>query len=225
MEDLLKSCDATDLSSAFDKLGVSTVEDMSKQEVDTLVADIKDITKEKAEAIVDKAKETALFNKRKEAITSTWKAVGDGLGVEATKLFYKRLFEQYPDVVPLFGGADMDKQAEKLLQTISVAVDYLTKIDELVPILQNLGKRHALEWEVKREHYDAVGECLIWTLKTGLGDAFTDEVADAWTWVYGVISTTMSDAGDQYMKDIAAKITDVKASLTTEATAAPSDSE
>ena len=49
--------------------------------------------------------------------------------------------------------------------------------------------------------------------------------ADAWTWVYGVIATTMSDAGDQYMKDIAAKITDVKASLTTEATAAPSDSE
>ena len=40
--------------------------------------------------------------------------------------------------------------------------------------------------------------------------------ADAWTWVYGVIATTMSDAGDQYMKDIAAKITDVKASLTTE---------
>jgi len=167
---------ATNLSSAFDKLGVSTVEDMSKQEVDKLVADIDDITKEKAEAIVDKAKETALFNKRKDAITSTWKAVGDSLGVEATKLFYKRLFEQYPDVVPLFGGADMDKQADKLLQTISVAVDYLTKIDELVPILQNLGKRHAIEWEVKKEHYDAVGECLIWTLKTGLGDAFTDEV-------------------------------------------------
>jgi len=43
----------------------------------------------------------------------------------------------------------------------------------------------------------------------------------------------MSDAGDQYIEDIAAKITDVKASLTTgkqssittEATAAPSDSE
>ena len=57
--------------------------------------------------------------------------------------------------------------------------------------------------------------------------------ADAWTWVYGVIATTMSDAGDQYIEDIAAKITDVKASLTTgkqssittEATAAPSDSE
>ena len=40
--------------------------------------------------------------------------------------------------------------------------------------------------------------------------------ADAWTWVYGVIATTMSDAGDQYIEDIAAKITDVKASLTTE---------
>jgi len=44
--------------------------------------------------------------------------------------------------------------------------------------------------------------------------------ADAWTWVYGVIATTMSDAGDQYMKDIATKITDVKASLTTESKSA-----
>ena len=44
--------------------------------------------------------------------------------------------------------------------------------------------------------------------------------ADAWTWVYGVIATTMSDAGDQYIEDIAAKITDVKASLTTESKAA-----
>ena len=40
--------------------------------------------------------------------------------------------------------------------------------------------------------------------------------ADAWTWVYGVIATTMADAGDQYIEGIAAKITDVRASLTTE---------
>ena len=61
--------------------------------------------------------------------------------------------------------------------------------------------QHAQEWKVKREHYDAVGECLLWTLEAGLGDAWTDEVKDAWTWVYGVISKTMADAGDKALVD------------------------
>ena len=79
------------------------------------------------------AGEKAYFEKRKEIIQSTWKTVGDSLGVEATKLFYKRLFEEYPEVVPMFGDADMDKQAEKLLKTVSLAVEYLNNMDELVP--------------------------------------------------------------------------------------------
>ena len=61
--------------------------------------------------------------------------------------------------------------------------------------------QHALEWKAERAHYEAVGECLIWTLKTGLADAWTDEVADAWTWVYGVISKTMADAGDAALEE------------------------
>ena len=46
-------------------------------------------------------------------------------------------------------------------------------------------------------HYDAVGECLIWTLKTGLKDAWTKEVADAWMWVYQLIAKTMKEAGQE----------------------------
>ena len=85
-------------------------------------------------------------------------------------------FIQYPDVVPLFQRADMALQANKLRKTISIAVQYLDNMDELLPVLANLGKRHALEWEVKQHHYDAVGECLLWTLQTGLEDAWTDDV-------------------------------------------------
>lgn len=59
--------------------------------------------------------EAQLFNKRKAAINGTWKAVEDSLGEESTRLFYKRLFEKYPEVLPLFGRADMDAQAEKLV--------------------------------------------------------------------------------------------------------------
>ncbi|KAL7550653.1 hypothetical protein ACHAWF_013870 [Thalassiosira exigua] len=196
MDALLESCDAADLGPTFLDLGVSTVEEVSVCEVADLVADL-GIDEAKARTIVDKARDAHLFEKRKDAVTRTWKAVEESLSVEATKLFYKRLFEQHPAVVPMFGKADMDSQAEKLFKTVGVAVDYLKDVEGLISILEDLGARHANEWKVEREHYDAVGECLIWTLKTGLGDAWTDEVADAWTWVYGVIGKTMADAGDK----------------------------
>lgn len=145
------------------------------------------------------AGDNALLEKRKAAVQSTWKAVEDALAVDATKLFYKHLFEEYPDVIKLFGHADMEAQAEKLYKTVSLAVEFLNDMDTLVPKLEEMGERHAKEFNCKREHYDAVGASLIWTLKTGLGDAWTDEVADAWTWVYGVIAKTMGDAGDRVL--------------------------
>jgi hemoglobin-like flavoprotein len=47
---------------------------------------------------------------------------------------------------------------------------------------------------VSDEHYDTVGAALIWTLEKGLGSAFTPEVKDAWTMVYGVLASTMKNA-------------------------------
>jgi hemoglobin-like flavoprotein len=35
---------------------------------------------------------------------------------------------------------------------------------------------------------------LIWTLGQGLGDAFTEEVKDAWLEAYTLLATTMKDA-------------------------------
>lgn len=147
------------------------------------------------------AGDEAHLARRRAAVQRTWKMVEDSLDVEATKLFYKHLFEEYPAVVPLFAHADLDAQAEKLLKTVSMAVKYLDDMDGLVPQLEELGARHAREWKTEREHYNAVGECLIWTLKTGLGDeVFTEEVAEAWSWVYGVLAKTMADAGDEALQ-------------------------
>mmetsp|Transcript_35156 Transcript_35156/g.83977 ORF Transcript_35156/g.83977 Transcript_35156/m.83977 type:complete len:344 (+) Transcript_35156:71-1102(+) len=196
MEALLKSSEASHLADSLADLGVESLDDMALCNPGDLVADLK-VDEDLAKKLVDGAKEAQLFEKRKTAIQSTWKAVGDSLGVEATKLFYKRLFEQYPDVVPMFGDADMDEQAEKLLKTVSLAVEYLKDVPALIPILEDLGAKHATDWKVQKEHYDAVGECLLWTLETGLGDAWTGDVAEAWTWVYGVIGSTMSGAGEK----------------------------
>mmetsp|Transcript_1732 Transcript_1732/g.2962 ORF Transcript_1732/g.2962 Transcript_1732/m.2962 type:complete len:202 (-) Transcript_1732:59-664(-) len=196
MESLLKSCGKEDLLSAFDELGLNSVEDVALIEPSDLESDL-GIDAETAKSIVEKAKEQHTFETRRAAVQSTWKAVEDSLSVDATKLFYKHLFETYPEVKPMFDNADMDAQAEKLYKTVGLAVKYLDDVEGLIPVLEEMGEKHAREYSCKREHYTAVGDALIWTLKTGLGDAWTPDVADAWTWVYGVIAKTMGDAGEK----------------------------
>lgn len=110
----------------------------------------------------------------------------------AATLFYDRLFEMDPSVRPMF-KADMREQKKKLMQTLSVAVDGLNNLPKLVPVLKDLGARHA-GYMVQDHHYDLVGEALLWTLREGLGDEFTDEVELAWTEVYTLVAGVMKGA-------------------------------
>jgi hemoglobin-like flavoprotein len=108
---------------------------------------------------------------------------------QAAALFYNRLFEMDPSLRPLFKG-DMGEQGKKLMQMIGVAVSKLDALDELVPAVKALGRRHA-GYGVVDAHYATVGGALLWTLELGLGEDFTAEARAAWTEVYGVLSTTM----------------------------------
>ena len=111
---------------------------------------------------------------------------------DAMALFYRRLFEVNPTLIELFPH-DMTGQRRKLAQMLGAAVNGLDRVEQLVPVLQNLGQRHAA-YGVTDAHYDAVGSALLWTLQTGLGPAFTPEVRDAWTAVYGLVAGVMKDA-------------------------------
>ncbi|WP_455217456.1 globin family protein [Kaarinaea lacus] len=110
----------------------------------------------------------------------------------AAELFYGKLFELDPTLKSLFKG-DMKEQGAKLMKMINTAVNGLDKLEAIVPAVQQLGVRH-VAYGVKDEDYDTVGAALLWTLETGLGDAFTDEVKDAWATVYGVLAGTMKTA-------------------------------
>lgn len=110
----------------------------------------------------------------------------------AGRLFYQRLFEQHPELAPLFTG-DMEEQADKLMTMVDTAVGALNRIESAVPTIQNLGRRH-LDYGVQPEHYDQVGAVLLWTLEQGLGEDFTPELRDAWTEVYTFLADTMKGA-------------------------------
>ena len=109
----------------------------------------------------------------------------------AAELFYNRLFELDPALKPLF-KSDIKEQGRKLMKMIGLAVTGLDELNTLVPILQDLGKRH-ITYGVTVDHYNTVGEALLWTLEKGLGADFTPEVKQAWVAVYTVIASVMKD--------------------------------
>jgi hemoglobin-like flavoprotein len=110
----------------------------------------------------------------------------------AAAMFYARLFELDPSLKVLF-KSDMTEQGRKLMRMIGMAVNGLDRLDDLVPVVQQMGVRHA-GYGVRNEHYDTVAVDLLWTLERGLGADFTPAAKEAWTAVYGVLASTMKDA-------------------------------
>ena len=122
-------------------------------------------------------------------IRSSWDAV-EPIADKAAAAFYARLFELDSRLAPLFLHTDLTKQRKVLMQTLAVVVKSLDRLDQIVPAIQALGRRHA-GYGVKAEHYATVGAALIWTLQSGLGAAFTPETREAWETAYDTLASVM----------------------------------
>lgn len=138
---------------------------------------------------------------QKQIVTDTWAKVGPQAD-KAAQLFYERLFETDPTTRPLFDTTDMARQRKKLLQVLSAAVDGLDRLHTLVPVVRQLGERHA-SYGVEDSHYESVGEALMWTLERGLGDDWSPEAANAWGETYGLLSGIMRSAANQAPESVA----------------------
>jgi nitric oxide dioxygenase len=135
-------------------------------------------------------------------IRSSWAAV-EPIADTAAGLFYGRLFELDPTLERLFRRTDMAAQRKVLMQTLTVVVKSLDRLEQIVPAVQALGRRHA-GYGVREPHYATVGDALLWTLEQGLGEAFTPAVRDAWASAYGTLSSVMIDAARTDIADEAA---------------------
>jgi hemoglobin-like flavoprotein len=110
---------------------------------------------------------------------------------EAGQLFYTRLFEVAPSVKHMF-KTDTKDQARKLMSMVTLIVSKLDKLENIVAEIKSLATRHN-KYGTKKEHYAAVGECLLWMLSKGLGDRWTKETEEAWLAVYKILSESMID--------------------------------
>ena len=120
---------------------------------------------------------------------------------QAAAIFYARLFELAPQVRALFKG-DMTEQGRKLMAMLRTVVKVLDKPDVLVPAAERLAERH-VGYGAQPAHYAVVGQALIDTLQTGLGDAFTAETKAAWLAAYGTLSSVMIAAAGRVPAAIA----------------------
>ncbi len=107
----------------------------------------------------------------------------------AAVIFYDRLFEVAPSVKAMF-PADMTEQRKKLMMMLAAVVNGLGNLESILPAASALAKRH-VNYGAQPAHYPVVGGALLWTLEKGLGEAWTPDVADAWSTAYGTLSGYM----------------------------------
>lgn len=112
--------------------------------------------------------------------------------VDVAATFYDRLFEVAPGVRPLFAD-DMAEQRTKLVQSLAAIVQYVDRPEQLTQFVASLGQRH-VGYGAKPEHYDVVGQVLLWTFEKILGPDFTPAVKNAWATAYTAVAGIMTNA-------------------------------
>jgi NAD(P)H-flavin reductase/hemoglobin-like flavoprotein len=116
-------------------------------------------------------------------------------GPDAVALFfYSYLFVHHPETRDMFPPA-MIRQRDRLVGALGHIVSNVDKIDELVPYLEDLGRDHR-KFGTLSEHYPAVGEALIATLRHFSGEAWTEKLQADWTAAYGVVAAAMTSAAE-----------------------------
>ena len=135
-----------------------------------------------------------MTNKQIDLVKTSWAIVATIDPVTVGGLFYNRLFEIAPQLRSMF-HSPVPEQSKKLMAMINYVISKLDKLEDILHEVAKLAKRH-VSYGVKPEHYSVVGEALLWTLEKGLGEKWNNEIEEAWTICYQVLSSAMINASE-----------------------------
>jgi len=110
-------------------------------------------------------------------------------GEQITTVFYKRMFENHPELLNIFNHANQKqgRQQRALAGTVYAAAKYIDNLEMILPVVNQIAHKHR-SLGILPEHYPIVGKYLLLGIKEVLGDAATDEIIHAWTEAYDVIA-------------------------------------
>jgi hemoglobin-like flavoprotein len=126
-------------------------------------------------------------------VRASWSNV-NAISDQTAEIFYKRLFDVYPEVRPLFKG-ELDEQGERLMRMIGKAVDSLDDLTPLDRVIKMMGARHS-GYGVQDEDYEKLRDALLWTLEQELGADFTPATRAAWMSVYEELADMMREGAE-----------------------------
>ena len=110
-------------------------------------------------------------------------------GTTITKVFYKNMFADHPELLDIFNKTNQEqgRQQTALAMTVLAAAKHIENLGVLLPQVKQIGHKHRA-LQIQPEHYPIVGEYLLGAIKEVLGDAATDDIIEAWADAYNDIA-------------------------------------
>lgn len=106
--------------------------------------------------------------------------------------FYIRLFQISPELKVLFRNTSMTEQSVKLGCMLSYVISKYESMEDVMVEVKALAERHK-KYGAKEEHYNDIGEALLWTLQQGLGEYWNPALGNAWKEFYETLSDQMKE--------------------------------
>ena len=125
-------------------------------------------------------------------IRRTFQAV-ESLGDAAIELLYGKMFTYEPALRELFRLEPL-QNGKFVMKALADVIGGLDDLPALMPILEDLGRRHAETYNVQEAHYEVFRRAFSETLAEGLGEAYDSEAERAWSRLVDVVVGTMISA-------------------------------
>ncbi len=122
-------------------------------------------------------------------------------GATITKVFYRMLFENHPELKDVFNMTHQKKgsQPKVLANAIFQYATYIDQLDALGDAVKSITQKH-VSLSVTPEMYPIVGKYLLLAIKDVLGDAATDEIIDAWAEAYTDLAGILINVEEEVYK-------------------------
>jgi Flp pilus assembly pilin Flp len=151
-----------------------------------------------------------------DAVDKSWNIIRQIPNYEqvAGEILFRKVFELAPGALGMYqfgsdfaNGSEEDlykhpifiNHAKGVVTMLDVAISLLgPDLDPVTVALKDLGARH-VEYGVLPAHYEVVGQALLYTLETALGEHWTAPVQTGWVGVYHFVSSAMMDGAENYL--------------------------
>jgi hemoglobin-like flavoprotein len=103
--------------------------------------------------------------------------------------FYEYLFEEGPEVIPLFKHTNYELSRKMFVQVIERCIKSLDDLKQVIIDIDDLAKRHR-KYGVNKGHMKIAGKALIKVLED-FDDEWEKQTEEAWLFVFSLISALM----------------------------------